>query len=194
MHLPRPPLSKVSEADVLNAAAATRVVRKQLGRDPQGHPPRKHSRSDRSVRPQRCSSDSSTERRRRQASRAPPSSCSLLRFRASTAEALSNTFAAELASRRSRSGPSGGRPPSESPFCLYLCGNQPVSPCGDDAAALASSSGEEPTSPRHRAGTRRPANAPQVPISTQARHSLHLLFSFLTLSMTSAAFSCCCLW
>ena len=25
-------------------------------------------------------------------------------------------------------------------------------------------------------------------------HSLHLLFSFRSLSMTSAAFSCCCLW
>ena len=42
-------------------------------------------------------------------------------------------------------------------ICLELCGNQPVrrvhkSILGDDAAVLAPSSGEEPASPRHRAG------------------------------------------
>ena len=46
-------------------------------------------------------------------------------------------------------------------LCLRLCGNQPVrrvptiftkSFLGDDAAVLARSSGEEPASPRHRAG------------------------------------------
>ena len=40
-----------------------------------------------------------------------------------------------------------------------LCGNQPVrrvpGSVGDDAAALATSSGEEPASPRHRAGVLR---------------------------------------
>ena len=40
-----------------------------------------------------------------------------------------------------------------------LCGNQPVSRC-TDVAALAPSSGEEPTSPRHRAGVASMAYAP----------------------------------
>ena len=38
-------------------------------------------------------------------------------------------------------------------MCTCLCGNQPVCRVlGDDAAVLARSSGEEPASPRHRAG------------------------------------------
>ena len=38
-------------------------------------------------------------------------------------------------------------------FSEILCGNQPVRRVlGDDAAVLARSSGEEPASPRHRAG------------------------------------------
>ena len=37
-------------------------------------------------------------------------------------------------------------------FGADLCGNQPVRRVNDDASVLARSSGEEPASPRHRAG------------------------------------------